>query len=118
MFSVFFHTKYREVFQILGLCFLWYVLSSAMGVVGKILLSDFPYPMTVTMVQLLSITIYLIPILKNFVESHTTWIPYHIPLRYWFQMILPLAFGKFVSSVSSHISIWKVPVSYAHTGMF
>ncbi|ESN97220.1 hypothetical protein HELRODRAFT_114296 [Helobdella robusta] len=113
MFAILFHTKYREVLKIICLCLFWYMVSSAMGVVGKLVLSDFPYPMTVTMVQLLSISVYLIPVMKSFVK--TSWIPYHIPLKYWLQIILPLSFGKFVSSVSSHISIWKVPVSYAHT---
>ena len=110
-------SKYRDAIKIVCLCLAWYAVSSANGVVGKLVLSDFPYPMTVTMVQLVSISIYLIPVLRIVYKGNSP-APFHIPLRYWFQMILPLAFGKFVSSVSSHVSIWKVPVSYAHTGNY
>ena len=101
-----------EAAKIVLLCVAWYSSSSANSVIGKIILSDFPYPMTVSMVQLLSIAVYLLPITKIWDVPKTT----QLPLKYWFTMIFPLAFGKFLSSVSSHISIWKVPVSYAHTG--
>lgn len=77
-------------------------------------LSEFPFPMTVTMVQLTSITVYSGPFFNLWgvrKYSDMTW-------RYYFRFIVPLALGKFLASVTSHISIWKVPVSYAHTGKY
>ena len=105
---------YHEGVKLVLLCIAWYTVSSGNNVVGKMILSDFPYPMTLSMVQLFSISVYLIPFLWFWNVPPTT----HMPIKYWFTMILPLVLGKFFSSVSGHISIWKVPVSYAHTGKF
>lgn len=104
------HTK--EILSVLFLCVLWYIVSSSNNVIGKTVLNEFPYPMTMTMVQLLSITVFSGPLfnlwgIRKYVD---------ISWRYYFTIIVPLAFGKFIASVFSHVSIWKVPVSYAHTG--
>lgn len=90
---------------------LWYTSSASGNVIGKLVLNEFPYPVTMTMVQLASAALYLGPILKLLGVPNAS----EIPRRYYLVMIIPLAFGKFVSSLSSHISIWKVSVSYAHT---
>lgn len=102
----------REILTVLFLCILWYIISSSNNVVGKTLLNEFPYPMTMTMVQLLSITLFSGPLFNLWgVRKYVD-----ISWKYYFRLIVPLAFGKFIASVFSHVSIWKVPVSYAHTG--
>ncbi|XP_017892980.1 solute carrier family 35 member E1 homolog [Ceratina calcarata] len=102
----------REVLTILFLCLMWYGFSSSSNVVGKMLLSEFPYPLTVTMVQLTSITVYSGPFFNLWgVRKYTG----DIPWGYYMRLIVPLALGKFLANVLSHVSIWKVPVSYAHT---
>ncbi|KAJ8920124.1 hypothetical protein NQ315_011781 [Exocentrus adspersus] len=103
------HTK--EVCTVLCLCVLWYAVSCTNNVIGKTVLNEFPYPMTMTMVQLLSITVFSGPFFNLWgVRKYVD-----ISWRYYFRLIVPLAFGKFIASVFSHVSIWKVPVSYAHT---
>lgn len=99
--------------KITVLCLLWYVVSAANNVIGKVLLQSFGYPTTVTLFQFLSITVYSIPALRCIPAARR--VP-HISWKYYFLMIVPLAFGKFFASVTSHISLWSVPVSYAHTG--
>lgn len=107
-------TGSRHVLVVLTLCILWYVISSSNNVIGKMVLNEFPYPMTVTMIQLCSITLYSGPFFNLWrIRKYQD-----IPRGYYLRLIIPLAFGKFLASVTSHISLWKVPVSYAHTGLF
>ena len=104
-------SELKEGLRIVFICVCWYIVSSCNGVLGKTILSQFPFPMTMTMVQLGSIALWSPPLLKLLgVRSYeaTTW-------KYHWKMLFPLAFAKFLSSVLAHISIWKVPVSYAHT---
>ncbi|XP_061389375.1 solute carrier family 35 member E1 homolog [Musca vetustissima] len=104
-------TGSRHVLVVLTLCIVWYIISSSNNVIGKMVLNEFPFPMTVTMVQLCSITLYSGPFFNLWkIRKYQ-----ELPRGYYLKLIIPLAFGKFLASVTSHISLWKVPVSYAHT---
>ncbi|XP_005183333.1 solute carrier family 35 member E1 homolog [Musca domestica] len=104
-------TGSRHVLVVLTLCIVWYIISSSNNVIGKMVLNEFPFPMTVTMVQLCSITLYSGPFFNLWkIRKYQD-----LPRGYYLKLIIPLAFGKFLASVTSHISLWKVPVSYAHT---
>ncbi|XP_070562537.1 solute carrier family 35 member E1-like [Ptychodera flava] len=101
----------QEFCRIVGLCTVWYASSAGQNVIGKKVLNYFPYPITITMSHMFSLAVYLGPVLKA----------WNIPIgpsiekKYFWSVIIPLAAGKFYSSVSSHFSIWKMSVSYAHT---
>jgi len=97
--------------RIVALCVCWYAVSSANGVFGKWILSEFPHPMTLTLVQLVAITAFSGPALSFLRVRPVS----GLNKRHYWRMIVPLAVAKFMASVSAHVSIWKTPVSYAHT---
>lgn len=119
----------REGARVAALCLLWYALSAGGNVVNKVILSAFPFPVTVSLCHILALCAGLPPLLRAWrvppappvsgpgPSPHPSSGPL-LPPRFYPRYVLPLAFGKYFASVSAHVSIWKVPVSYAHTGRF
>lgn len=102
----------RETLVVGALCAAWYCASSASNVVGKLALTRFPFPLTVSMVQLLG-TVLLSPAALRLARVPPA---RSLPRRYWWRALAPLALAKFLTTLCSQVSLWKVPVSYAHTG--
>lgn len=101
----------RQAIKIVCLCIAWYSFSSANNVLGKQIFNVFPYPMTVCMVQLLAINAFLGPALAILNIQPA---PY-MTRKFYVRRMTPLALGKLFATLSAHVSILKVPVSYAHT---
>lgn len=106
-------TVLRQALKIVFLCACWYSISAANNVLIKQIFQVFPHPMTVTMVHLLAVCAFLGPTLTVLNVEPT---PY-VSRRFFLRIMVPLAIGKLFASLSGHVSILKVPLSYAHTGI-
>ncbi|XP_067317925.1 LOW QUALITY PROTEIN: solute carrier family 35 member E1-like [Anolis sagrei] len=101
------------VLRVPALFLAWYTLSAGGNVVNKVLLDVFPRPVTVSLCHVLGLVALLPPLLRAWRVPAAG--PAQLPPRAYPRLILPLAFGKYLASVSAHVSLWRVPVSYAHT---
>uniref|UniRef100_A0A915JL00 Sugar phosphate transporter domain-containing protein n=1 Tax=Romanomermis culicivorax TaxID=13658 RepID=A0A915JL00_ROMCU len=102
--------NYRFCFTIVTLCTIWYLASSSANIVNKIILDKFPFPLTVAMSSLLGTSLYSLPLLRQLSISHAK-----LSCKYLLIYLVPLALGKIIAVASSYVSLWKVPLSYAHT---
>ncbi|XP_034839894.1 solute carrier family 35 member E1 homolog [Maniola hyperantus] len=101
----------RESAAVALLCAAWYALSAASNVVGKLLLTELPLPLTVSATQLAATAALSAPALAACGVRRAP-APSRATLL---RVLLPLAAAKFLTTMFTQISIWKVPVSYAHT---
>lgn len=92
---------------------LWYSISSLANIIGKRLLTIFPHPFSVTLIQLFHGWAYSIPLLRLIQIPPPTYL--HSKRIYYLTIILPLALGKLLSQLTSQISLRLVPISYTHT---
>lgn len=100
-----------KIFKVVFWCILYYTFGSISSVFSKTVLKELPYPTTLSVAHLIVAVICLYPSLSYFGVQP---VPF-LSKKFMMWRIIPLAAGKILASVSSHVSLWKVPVSYAHT---
>ena len=98
--------KQKELFLLLFLCLIWFGVAAGSNNIGKIILTEFPYPITLTTNHHLNITIYSFPllyILRARFKHGRTQISKAIYLKY----ILPMTILKVLTEASGLFSVWK-----------
>lgn len=103
--------KFSRPLKVTIMCILWYALSSTNNVIGKKVLRSHPYPLTLSVFHMAANAFFMYPVLM-LVGLQTR---FHFSRHMLWRFIIPLGFGKLLGSVASHVSIWRVSVSYAHT---
>ncbi|CAJ0959548.1 unnamed protein product, partial [Mesorhabditis belari] len=96
--------------KIVLLCVLWYSISSASSITNKIILQQYPYPMTVGIFSLMCIPICASPLLRLWEKRKVTLGTHHF-IRY----LVPISLGRSLAVAAAYFSLYKMPVSYTHT---
>ncbi|WKX95399.1 hypothetical protein Q1695_012108 [Nippostrongylus brasiliensis] len=100
----------RFKLRVIIICLFWYVISSASSITNKILLQTYPYPTTLALSNLMFVPIYSLPMLRMWEYKVV-----RLTTAQYNKYLTPISIGKALAVVSAYVSLWKVPVSYAHT---
>ena len=115
----------------IGLLLVWYSLSVGHNILNKRLLEPdfFPFPFTLTLLQLGAITVYSYMYIRYANRGRQTGLlepdanrHVVVALREVLSkkrnrsLIVFLSCGKFMSLVFSHLSLYQIPLAFAHTG--
>ena len=101
---------------------IWYSVSVGHNLLNKRLLEPdlFPYPFTLTLLQLASITgysyIYIAYISSDRKRHSLVTVHDVLGVRRNRSLVIFLSFGKFLALVFSHLSLSQVPLAFTHTG--
>uniref|UniRef100_A0A5S6QCP5 TPT domain-containing protein n=1 Tax=Trichuris muris TaxID=70415 RepID=A0A5S6QCP5_TRIMR len=106
--------RFRCNAGVIFLCLLWYLLSASGNVLNKLILQEFPFPLTLATSSIVTTSISSIPLGKR-VAAADRRRQTVLSFQKFFTMIIPLALGKLVAVSMSFLCLYKVPVSYAHT---
>ncbi|KAI7869109.1 triose-phosphate transporter family-domain-containing protein [Spinellus fusiger] len=103
------HVVSDEFKFILNIC-MWYLSSSLTNNIGKQILTSFKFPVTLTFVQFVLVTLWCFVTAQCLSASHI-----RFPTQDIVTSITPLAVFLIVGHVFSSIAISRVPVSLVHT---
>ncbi|WVQ93352.1 hypothetical protein IAU59_000420 [Kwoniella sp. CBS 9459] len=98
--------------RFVSLCFLWYTCSAVSNNTGKVILNNFKYPVTLTIIQFFFVAAYCIVCSRK----ELGWTPrLRTPTRAILKGILPMAAFQVGGHIFGSMAISRVPVSTVHT---
>ncbi|KAF9129376.1 suppressor of loss of ypt1 [Mortierella sp. 14UC] len=102
--------KMYKAFKLPGLCLLWYLSSAVTNNIGKQIMNQFRYPVTLTFVQFVFVSFFCFLLGTGF--RMTT---IRRPTMGIIQMTAPLVGFQVVGHVFSSVAISRIPLSVVHT---
>ncbi|KAF9179993.1 suppressor of loss of ypt1 [Haplosporangium sp. Z 767] len=105
--------KFYKVAKLPGLCLLWYLSSAVTNNIGKQIMNQFRYPVTLTFVQFMFVSFFCFLLGSGPGPFRMTTI--RRPTQGILQMTAPLVGFQVVGHVFSSVAISRVPLSVVHT---
>ena len=115
------YTSCAEAFKLCTLCTLWYAVTAGNSFIGKILISEFPYPVTILATEHFFVCILSFPLmlfLRRVIQKGEKPTGLNKDTVSYFKLVVPMAILKVVQEFSGIVSVWKSTVPFSQTGIY